>query len=295
MIECLISSMPSTATSASALPANLQLQLMRTKVCLPTTGTWSAAQQNPRPGFGGDNHNQSNNSHSHNSHNHGHNHRHRHCRHHQNQNRILLSVGSDLNQPDIKLALANIDVLLASASCSAKARAVPTITVTAVPSVLVTWVIVSIACASIQCTIVPNPQIVLTKDLYGARCCSDVQIPDFVYAGGTCDLWSYAKTPDGDCMTNIMYNLAFQTCAAYGMGLYAVEENSANSPKASRCGLNSEVRVMVIHLLERIFLLSCMVRVPLPLRIWSMCEYFLFGFFSNKYFIMSVFCELNQW
>ena len=103
-----------------------------------------------------------------------------------------------------------------------------------------------------------------------------------MYAGGTCDLWSYAKTPDGDCMTNIMYNLAFQTCAAYGMGLDAVEENSANCSKASRYGLNSEVRVRVIHLLERIFLLSCTVRVPLPLRIWSMCEYFPFGFFRTS-------------
>ena len=67
-----------------------------------------------------------------------------------------------------------------------------------------------------------------------------VLILNFLILCIPCDLWSYAKDPDGDCMVEVTYNCAIRYSESYGARVCTMEENEANCSKASRCGLNTK-------------------------------------------------------
>lgn len=99
-----------------------------------------------------------------------------------------------------------------------------------------------VSCAAIACTIEPSVQIVPTTSTYGVRCCSETEIPGFVFTGGSCNLWSTSENSvTGLCMTSETYQTAFDACDAYGARLCTSDENASNCSKASRCGLNTQL------------------------------------------------------
>ena len=89
-----------------------------------------------------------------------------------------------------------------------------------------------------MCKTKPNPSTAPVTSLHAARCCSDVQLPNFRLTTKS-GIWSISRHPvTGECMSQVTFDQAEQACATYGARLCTNEDYEDHRSKQGHCKIN---------------------------------------------------------